>query len=699
MKQNTINSILILMIILICSLIGVLAWTNPIVTLESPASGTYSNTTNVVFNFSFSALTINSTQTEVWANATLFLNGVRNVSIGNGTGVFTNDTEYSNLTVSSIEDGIFIWNVQIENGTSDVMWWAPNNFTLTIDNRAPLVGGLSPAVSVFTQNDSLTVTAECNDTNPNLMKLWVNGVVNDSYLYTNATPYTFEGISNFNNGDNVSWYVSCTDDADNEGWSAYNGSNHMDLTDITLASNISNGTWSTSSTVYMNISYTENKWPDSCELWGNFNKTSEGDLGDWGLNATIFNKTGALNVSITPINLSLLILNNTNDTNKFFWNVWCNSSGGKTAWLSPSYNLTLGVDYVAPTTPDLRYISTEYYTNTTGTVRRWRNMTNFLTVTDATPTVVFYEIDDVNDVTVTIAFDNDSGMASPEYMFTVSGTNITGTMTIANNTKVSLSPGRPYTTWYYTINVTDEAGNVNWSGSNKSTKTYAYEYRVSAYGASLTENVWNPIGIARTNINTTLHQIMNETSASYITVYNTTHDFTTCSATNNATAACLNTTVNEGNPIWIYVDANKSWDYSWWNSSTTKIPDLSVNSHLGYGAGPGVVNITNNSNSNWNYFTIMNWSDGCTYENLQVILNSTANITSLTKGTKGNVNETGLGNVTFMSFFNYTQPEYYPYYFGFGSPWNETKMEFRDVVAVFKNNTASPAGHLNRSGC
>ena len=691
MIQKNTNKILISLIILIFLAVGVIAYVYPTVTLVSPSTGSYSTSTTVEFNFSF---TSSGDDYNTYTNATLFINGAASTFYANTTGIVVNGTEY-NITVV-LTDGVKLWNIQLLNSTNHVAWWATDNLTLTVDTTAPVAAILSPTLGGYSTADALTVTAECNDTNPNIMRLWVNGVINDTNPYASETSYTFGTVAGFSNGDNVTWAVSCTDDAGNEGFGANNGSKGMDLLDPIIYANLTDDAWwAISGNTSIAYNFTINKFIDNCTLYGDFDRELN-EAGTYQANLTHTNSSDGLGVD-TVMYFQDLTLYDTNDTGMYTWSIKCESKGLRSAWGfgGTEGNRTLGVDTIAPSSPDIYYISTEYYTNSTGSVRRWRNMTNYLTVTDATPMIVFHAVTDVNDITITIAFDDDSkSLASPEHMKTVLGTVSGGVMTVANNTEISLVPGRPYTRYYYALNVTDPAGNVNWSFANASTLTYALEYRLSSWGANLTASIWNPIAVARTG-DVSLHNIINETGATYIAAYNKSHDFMTCSSANPTSVACYHN-VSQGNPIWIYRSTAGSWDYSWWDSTRTLNPVMdSIN--IDYGLAGRALNFTNQSTVRWNYVGILNWSDGCTYENLQVLMNSTSLKVGLGAADATNINYTGQFNITFMSHLNISDSIYYPYYWGFGSPWNATKIPFRGVVALYLNHSIE--SYYNRSGC
>ena len=696
-KAQTKIIISILAFLLIVGGIAI-AYTNPTITLESPASGTWlTSGSNVEFNLS------GTTTTKIYANYTLFIDGVANTTAGNNTGLLHLNGTETNLTVASMEDGTYVWNVQLKNKTydaqnSEVIFWASDNYTVYIDSTAPVVGNLSPADELYTTADSLTVSAQCNDTNPNEMELWVNGVINKTATYNNATRYTFAGVNGFANGNNVSWTVACTDDAGNRGW-ATNRSQYMDLVDPVVGSNVTNMTWfKIGQNVGFNVTYTSNLYPDTCTLYGNFNRTAGVASPTFEANQSLTNQSGILGVGIAT-NFSWLTVVDTNDTGMYQWNVLCNSSGGRSTWLSPNYNLTAGVDTVAPSSPDLLYISTEYYTNSTGSVRRWRNMTRFLTTSDYTPYIVYQEVTDVNDVTLSITFSTASGLTTTPRITTVSGTVSGGAMTIDNNTQISLpmNKSEDYTDWYYVINVTDDAGNWNTSFTNKSAQAYSQLYRVFPWGVNLTASIWNPITVIREGM-VDLESIVNETGASYVAIYNRSHEFVTCSSAALTSDAC-DMNVSQGNPVWIYRSTAGSWDYSWFNA-TKELNPLMNSANIDYGYAGRSLNLTANvssdAGSRYNYIGILNWSDGCTYGNIQSLMNGSLFV-GLGATSATNVNNTGQGNITFMSYLNISDSTYYPYYWEFGTPWSNTKLEFRGVAAVYLNETYNAM--YNRSGC
>ena len=695
------------------------AYTAPTVTLESPASGDYDTDGNIDFNFTLTDATTDSLL-NVSGNATLFLNGIANSTWKGGTAYdITNGTEF-NITPKTLANNIYLWNIRITNYTGGVSWWSADNSTIIVDKTAPVAVVRFPANNTYYQTAALEVDVIVNETNPNTCNIYLStesastsGISNESKAYSNKTAFNFTTISGFSNGDTIHYNVTCTDSAGNS-FTTPSRAAFFDLEDPSIETNITNGSWFAVNNPIVQINYSvrDNYFITNCSLWGDFNDTDDDGGGSgWKLNKTVWNTTQA-NVSLakdTDLNFSSLNLYDANRTDMYRYNVQCVSASNRTGWLS--INQTFGVDKIAPTAPQVYFISPEYaYTNETSSLRRWYNMTWLITTSDANPYVVWRSVTDENYVTINIVADNDTISSSDTLstrVFNIPGTTIQNNKSY-NYSQISLSPGRTYTTYYIAINATDEAGNVN-SSSNQTTMAMKLDYRVSSAGANLTGSVWNPVMVARpSQFNETLATIINETGATYVTIYNKSHEFMTCTSASKASATCkLN--ASYGTPVWIYTASNTSWRYSWWNYSylglpTAKLPVIDSDMV----ANPGhIINFTTNltaAGSRWNYLGIINRT-GCTFQNLQNILNSTTNNqTGVNWGTnRANVNQTGsnLGtpNITYQSFYNASMRDgiYYPYYWDFGAPWNTTGIGFRDVVGLYLNHTY--AATYNRTGC
>lgn len=715
-QSRLIFSIIIVCLIAFVGLVSADVWNAPTITLVSPASGTYTSLTNISFDYIFTALhdaVDDNSKNMTWVNATIFMDGIANATSGNTTGMLTNGTTY-NFTLNNMSEIRHYWNIRIENATNmgvGSYWWAAENFTITVDMTLPVVVIANNSDTyLYNTADSLIVTAHANETNPDTCSLWVGSdsspgsSANQTLSFFNDTNLTFAAVSGFENGERIDYTVSCTDLAGNIGW-AGNQTTFYDLTDPSVETNYTNNTFKTGGIMF-NFTVRDTRFLDSCSLYGNFNRTSDPVAGLMQLNQTIDNTTQKVMTYDIELNFSNMSLLDTNVTGIYQWNIWCNSSGGRTAWSNVS-NLTLGVDSIPPTGPTIRYLSTTA-TNETGFWKKWHNMSKNMTTVDSTPIIRWVSVEDNSDVTMTIIFDDDPDLTSPDFTFTVTGTAAAnGTLDMVNYTEVGVNASRPYQTYYYAINVTDQAGNTNWS-NNRTTQAYGWEYRVNDYGVNLTGGQWNAIAETR-NWDINISSIVKETGATYISIFNMSHDFETCSTSNHNTYACrLN--VSEGDPLWIYVETNSSWEEPFWNATNWIIPDDN-SVFIGYGSEGGLLNFTNQS-TGWNYFSVMNWSDGCSYQDIQNLLNNSYTLGSYSYSGLWNVNSTGAGgqgtngssNMTAMSYLNISSGLYHPYFWDFGDPWNATVIPFRGVVAVWNNYTSNTDGSyasklFNRSGC
>ena len=125
------------------------------VALNSPLTGTYSNSRTVTFNYT------QSNSNNITQNCSVFTNET-SWSAKNTTTLPANNTPtLSNVTFTS--DGTYLWNVRCIDATSTT--WGPVNYTITVDATPPIISQISPADGVTNTTTTLIdFTYMVNDT-------------------------------------------------------------------------------------------------------------------------------------------------------------------------------------------------------------------------------------------------------------------------------------------------------------------------------------------------------------------------------------------------------------------------------------------------------------------------------------------------------------------------------------------------------
>lgn len=148
----------------------------------SPANNSYLNTT--------ATFRINATDVSL-KNATLYVWNLSSYPIhSNSTdisGMF-NDTSW----IYSANEGVYLWNARAYDISDNFSFAYYGNYTLTIDTTLPTAVITASSTSIYT-DESSTVTCTTSDTNLNLTKIEIDGLVkNSSTSLTNIT-YVYSG--------------------------------------------------------------------------------------------------------------------------------------------------------------------------------------------------------------------------------------------------------------------------------------------------------------------------------------------------------------------------------------------------------------------------------------------------------------------------------------------------------------------------
>lgn len=378
-------------------------------------------------------------------------------------------------------------------------------------------------------------------------------VINGTRTYLRET-----GIAD--NATGLLWNVGCTTEHNSTTvWARDNFTIFVDTTDpvVTIVNPIS-ASWDNDGNVTFTINVTEAN-PNSCILQSNLwiPETSANNSA---------NKSHDVRTYTNHVNLDFNFGNNTiwqeNITGDYNWTVECNDSAANIA--NPA-NISFYVDIVAPSVPTL--------------FSPW----NYTKSTDYTPILQWLNSTDNNWSNYIIQVDNDSDFSSPEFY-----SNTTGHI---NETTVDTGNLSGDFDYFWMVESFDLAGNYNQSNDT----TSWFEYRTDSTCRTLVADQWNICAMVR-NASINASTLCTETSCSYISMYNDSHQFQTYTS-GASTHAGMNfqslssTTPNSTGVAFIYVETNQTWENRTW--------EIDAADHQ--------FNLTNYSNG-WNIVPIVNQS-------------------------------------------------------------------------------------------
>ena len=178
----------------------------PIVTLNNPPNNSFYNSSSITL---FYEVTDDNNNL---ANSTLILNGQRNIT--NQSAIL--NEQVNNLT-ASLPDGVYIWTVNVTD-TTNLEGTDNSTRTFTIDTQPPIINLSQPENnSIVTWNNfsyNFTVIDALDDVL--LCDIYVNGALNHTVNATNGTETL---VSSVLPDGGYLWNVSCSDNANNTGFS------------------------------------------------------------------------------------------------------------------------------------------------------------------------------------------------------------------------------------------------------------------------------------------------------------------------------------------------------------------------------------------------------------------------------------------------------------------------------------------------
>ncbi len=467
-----------------------------------------------------------------------------NTSYVSGVQIIVNLTSNAGTAIS---DGNYIWNSICNDSASNSVWAEDTNRTFTIDTTSPTDINFVTTNNTFSINTTplikwnqttetnfdeyeVLVSTNLSSFDANIIKTKsVSGIANNATVLSELATNTQYYIK-----------VRAVDLASNV-------KNTTDIIWLTIDSNIpvvalitpANNTFTSDTTPDINVTVVDNN-PDTCDL---FISNSSG-TGGFTINKS---QTGITNGTIH--NLTAVTL--AEGTYKFY--VECNDSIGTriNATISP---FDLIIDTTSPTSPNLTIT--------------WGQTNN----TDKTPTLSWITSVETNFQRYFIEVKNISGDGL-EF-----STNVT-TRTL-NQTILNLTAGRTYN---FSVTAYDLAGNTA-----KSVNTTDSWYYVDGICGTL-EAGWNLCGPTWTTPKN-LSIIGSETSATFVTVWNQSHDWSTCIFGVSTTNCNITTGIGPSSDvsnIWVYVEEETEWRNRTWVATQADANITLTNITNGWNIIPG----------------------------------------------------------------------------------------------------------------
>ncbi len=497
----------------------------PTITLDSPDDNTFTNIDNDLIKYT-------PTDASNPDTCLFYTNVTTSWAINQTDASYTSGSQITvNLSLNagnvSISDGVYIWNVLCNDSAANSAWAEDTNRTFTIDT-------VTPTDISFVSPTNNTVDS---DTTPEIKWNQTTEVNFDEYLVsvsTSLTSFTANIIqtqitstitenattlSELEANDQYYIMVTAVDKAGNEvnistGFLWY----AVDTTSITVALNTpANNTFTTETTPDFNVTVTDNN-PDSCVLY-----LSNASAESVAKNVTRTGVTSGTEINLTPV---------TDMIDGFYrWNMECNDSAGNVANVSSS-DLDIIID---TTVPQIIFIdSTWHQTNST----------------DGTPTLSWNQTVDTNFERYLVEARN---ISDGNIDFEVNITTISTTTTTLDLTFSQ--------TYNFSVTTYDKAGLSNTTSFLNTTDTWYY---VDEICASL-EPGWNlcgPTWVTSKNLSV----IGEETSATFVAVWNESHDWSTCVVGVSVTNCDIDTGVNPTDigHVWVYVSGETKWRNRTW---------------------------------------------------------------------------------------------------------------------------------------
>ena len=518
---------------------------SPTITLDTPDDSSFTNVNNSALKYT----PTDSSNPEtclfyINISGTFAINQTNN-SFVSGVQVLVNLTNHSN-NHRGIDDGEYIWNVECNDSANTRVWAEDTNRTFTIDTLAPI------DIKFITSNNTIST-----DTTP-LIKWNQTAEINfDEYEVLVSTSFSaFD--ANVVQTKSVS---GITNKATTLSELATKTQYYMKVRAVDLASNVKNtttilwyavdtnipvitlntpenNTFSNDNTQDFNVTVVDDN-PDTCILW--LSNSSGADV--------VINKTRTSIPNATEFNVTVT---SAMKDGAYKWNIECNDSINNRVNVSTSL-LDLTIDTTSPSTPNIT--STWHQTNNT----------------DKTPTLLWSTSIETNFERYFIEARKVSDN-SLEF-----STNVT-TRTL-NQVVLNLTAGITYN---FSVTTYDLAGNVN-----KSVNTTDLWYYVDEVCGTLAAG-WNLCGATWVSAKN-LSLIGQETSATFVTVWNESHEWATCIPGVSPNNCDIKIGINNSliTHAWVYVDSETEWRNRTWVATQADANITLTNKSNGWNIIPG----------------------------------------------------------------------------------------------------------------
>ena len=496
----------------------------PSVSLDSPAFGSYLTSTTPPFV----TLTFGYTPTDSSnLDSCVLYHNISGSFIANITNssVETGITDFMNIT--NVTDGTYGWNVLCNDSASNSAF-AIQNFTLTVDSLVPSGIAWGSPLNNSNSNDS-TPTVRWNlttETNFEKYQVRVYPFVNrtepiQSIDVTNISQ-NFTTLSNIENDGTYYLEVEAFDLAGN----SVNSTSllYYNLYTVTLNMTLNsplNNTYTADNNVVFNVTVIDAN-PSQCLL---YLSTTTGTVATLNVtNTTVFNNTPVFLAPEPNSSKSML------DGNYSF-NIGCNSTETGVLINISSESLKVTIDTINPTQPNI--------TSTFGDTNN----------TDKTPVLIWQTATEIN---------FERYLASAHYYFNATlAFSINVTNQSINYTALVLTANNTYN---FSVITYDLAGNTAISSDTSE------QYYVDPVCGTLATG-WNLCG-AVWNTSRNLSDIGRETSATFVSIWNNTHQWATCNFAVSPGGVHCNQNVGINNDdvhaVWVYVNETTLWRNRTW---------------------------------------------------------------------------------------------------------------------------------------
>jgi len=493
----------------------------------------------------------------------------------------TNNT-LMNATILNWEDSPSVgydWFLECLNidGFNSSVW------NVKVDVTNPVVITPNPLNNTWDTDGEVTLSGRCQESNPKLMYFSINAVENMSLTATYQNDIE-ENITVHLDDAQYLWDVNCTDDAGNFASNGTMRTLTVDTIKPIITMNTLDGIWwniATDNNLTINFTLTETN-PDTCELWANYSTT--GVTPTYVLNRTLRGSTEiALNFMFDRD------LADSNYTDGFDYFIQCNDSANQ---IVNSGNKTLYIDTIAPTMPAIARVKGGAYNG-------------HIKTTDHTPNIEIVNVTDTNSLTYSFeVYNTDYSLYGIENTTTTTY----GDYGIALDFNKALLADTNYT---YNITVYDLAGNANYSGGDGAPGNNSYSWYTDGHNRYIYDNTYFYMGLIIDDCGgyKNASTIAEETGATYIYKYNSTHGWDTHQS-GETTNAYMNFSYLA--PVIGYGGSDTVWDDKIWPSSAcyniTEM-DLSVAPKV-LGDVYNFTNATVIGGDGYNLFTWMNFTTG-----------------------------------------------------------------------------------------